>query len=186
MRALFSFMVVSLDGFTEGPAGEFDWPNVDEEFNDFAASQLNDIGTLLFGRVTYDGMAAYWPTQAGVEDDPVIAGLMNGLPKIVYSATLTRADWQGTTLGGGDAAKSVASLKQEPGKDLAIFGSSRLTASLLERGLVDELRVMVSPILLGGGRTLFDGLGRRVNLRLGSATTFSSGNVLLRYRPARA
>jgi dihydrofolate reductase len=183
MRKLFSFMVVTLDGFYEGPNQEFDWPNVDDEFNEFAVRQMNDIDTLLFGRVTYEGMASYWPTPAAVEGDPLVAGYMNSVPKIVYSATLDTADWQNTTLVKGDAVQSVGELKQKPGKDLALFGSPHLTVSLLEHGLVDELRVMVNPILLGGGKSLFTGLKDRVRLHLQTSTTFSSGNVLLCYRP---
>ena len=184
MRKLVSFMVVTLDGYTEGPNGEFDWPNVDDEFNEFAVSQLNDIDTLLFGRVTYEGMASYWPTPAANEDDPAVAGTMNSIPKVVFSATLDKADWENTTLIKGNVADAISELKQQPGKYLAVFGSSDFTVSLLEQGLVDELRVMVHPILLGAGKSLFTGLRNRVPLKLETTTTFSSGNVLLSYRPA--
>jgi dihydrofolate reductase len=184
MRKLYSFMVVSLDGFYEGPNGEFDWPNVDEEFNEFGIQQLHDTDVLLFGRATYEGMAAYWPTPAAREDDPVVAELMNTVPKIVVSTTLTAADWNNTRLVGGNVAEEIAKLKQEPGKGLAIFGSPNLTVSLLGMGLVDELRVMVHPILLGGGRSLFRTLDDRLPLELLQTRTFRSGNVLLTYRPA--
>ncbi|HET9289955.1 MAG TPA: dihydrofolate reductase family protein [Actinomycetes bacterium] len=184
MRKLYSFMVVSLDGFYEGPNGEFDWPVVDQEFNEFSIEQLHDTDALLFGRVTYEGMAAYWPTPAAREDDPVVAELMNSLPKMVVSTTLTAADWGDTRLVVGNVAEEIAKLKQEPGKSLAIMGSPNLTVSLLGMGLVDELRVMVHPILLGGGRSLFRTLGDRLPLQLLQTRTFSSGNVLLTYRPA--
>jgi dihydrofolate reductase len=184
MRKLISFMVVTLDGYYEGPNGEFDWPNVDDEFYEFSISQLNDIDTLLFGRATYEGMASYWPTPEAQESDPVVAGLMNGVPKIVFSSTLEKADWQNARLVTGDAAKEITNLKQQPGKYLALFGSPAFTVSLLEHGLVDELRVMVQPILLGAGKSLFTGLNDRVPLTLLTTTTFSSGNVLLTYRPA--
>jgi dihydrofolate reductase len=186
VRKLFSFMVVTLDGYTEGPNGEFDWPNVDDEFNEFAISQLNDIDTLLFGRVTYEGMASYWPTPAAIEGDPAVAGRMNSVPKVVFSTTLDKADWENTTLVKGDVADEISKLKQQPGKNLAVFGSSDFTVSLLEQGLVDELRVMVHPILLGAGKSLFAGLDNRVPLKLQMSTTFSSGNVLLSYRPTGA
>jgi dihydrofolate reductase len=186
MRRLISFMVVTLDGFYEGPNGEFDWPNVDDEFDEFAISQMNDIDTLLFGRVTYQGMASYWPTPAALEGDPLVAGLMNSISKVVFSSTLTEAGWSNTTLVSDDAGDAVAALKQEPGKYLALFGSPSLTVSLLERGLVDELRVMVNPILLGAGKTLFTGLKERLPLTLTRTTTFGSGNVMLHYRPAGA
>jgi dihydrofolate reductase len=183
MRKLLSFMVVTLDGYYEGPDGEFDWPNVDDEFNEFAISQMNDIGTLVFGRATYEGMASYWPTPAALEDDPAIADRMNSIPKVVFSSTLNSADWENSTLVTGDAAEAIAELKQQPGKDLAMFGSPTLTASLIEQGLVDELRVMVQPILLGAGKSLFAALRRRVPVELERTTVFRSGNVLLHYRP---
>jgi dihydrofolate reductase len=176
-------MVVTLDGYYEGPNGEFDWPNVDDEFNEFAISQIDDIDTLLFGRATYEGMASYWPTPAAVEDDPVVAGRMNSIPKIVFSASLDRADWQNTRLVKDSAAETIAELKQQSGKALAFFGSPTLTASLIEAGLVDELRVMVHPILLGAGKSLFSALSRRVHVELLRTTVFHSGNVLLVYRP---
>ena len=185
MRKLISFMVVTLDGYYEGPGGEFDWPNVDDEFNEFAISQLNDIDTLLFGRATYEGMASYWPTPEAREEDPAaIADRMNAIPKVVFSRTLDRADWQNTRLVKDGVADTVAELKQQPGNDLAVFGSPTLTASLIEQGLVDELRVMVHPILLGAGKSLFAALSRRVPVELLRSTVFHSGNVLLVYRPA--
>lgn len=184
MRKLISFMVVTLDGYYEGPNGEFDWPNVDDEFFEFSISQLNDIDTLLFGRVTYGGMASYWPTPAALESDPEVADRMNTIRKIVFSTTLDTADWQNTTLVKENVAETVLKLKQEPGKYLAVFGSPSLTVSLLQQGLVDELRVMVNPILLGAGKSLFRTLQDRVPLELRQTTTFSSGNVLLTYRPS--
>jgi dihydrofolate reductase len=183
MRKLLSFMVVTLDGYYEGPEGEFDWPNVDDEFNEFAISQMNDIGMLVFGRATYEGMASYWPTPAALEDDPAIAARMNSIPKVVFSSTLDSADWENSTLVTGNAAEAIAELKQQPGKDLAMFGSPTLTASLIEQGLVDELRVMVQPILLGAGKSLFAALHHRVPVALERTTVFRSGNVLLHYRP---
>jgi dihydrofolate reductase len=184
VRKLVSFMVVTLDGYYEGPDGEFDWPNVDDEFYEFSISQLNDIDTLLFGRVTYEGMASFWPTPAALEADPAVTERMNAISKIVFSSTLDTADWQNTRLVDGNVADTVTELKQQPGMDLALFGSPSLTVRLLEQGLVDELRVMVHPILLGAGKSLFRGLNERVPVQLTRTTTFSSGNVLLCYRPA--
>jgi len=183
MRKLISFMVITADGFTEGPEGEFDWPNVDEGFNEFAVSQIHDLGALLFGRVTYEGMASYWPTPQALEDDPVVTDLMNRVPKYVFSHTLSSADWANTTLVSGEAGPAVAKLKQEDGYDLGVFGSAKLTASLIEQGLVDELRVMVNPVLLGGGVSLYSAITQRVPLTLLRTTVFPSGNVLLVYRP---
>ncbi len=184
MRKLYSFMVVTLDGFYEGPNGEFDWPNVDEEFNEFGIAQLHDTDLLLFGRRTYEGMASYWPTRGARQDDPLVAELMNTLPKVVVSTTLTSADWSNSRVVGGNLAEEVTKLKQQPGKGIAVFGSPSLTVGLLELGLVDELRVMVNPIVLGDGRSLFRTTRDRLRLELRQTRTFSSGNVLLTYRPA--
>jgi dihydrofolate reductase len=183
MRKLISFMVMTLDGFTEGPNGEFDWPNVDDEFYEFSISQLDDIDTLVFGRRTYEGMASYWPTPAAQASDPNVAERMNSIPKVVFSKSLPEAAWENSTLIRDDAGQGIAKLKDEPGKMLAVFGSSTLTASLLEQGLIDEIRVMVNPILLGGGRSLFSGLRDRLPLRLARTTVFGSGNVLLTFEP---
>jgi dihydrofolate reductase len=183
MRKLFSFMVTTLDGFTEGPNGEFDWPNVDDEFTEWAIRQLYDIDTLLFGRVTYEVMASYWTTPEAHAYSPTITALMNEIDKVVFSSTLDAADWQNTILVKTDAAEAVEQLKGRPGRDLAIFGSATLTVSLLEAGLVDELRVMINPILLGGGVTLFSTLKDRVRLEPQRTVTFRSGNVALHYRP---
>jgi dihydrofolate reductase len=109
---------------------------------------------------------------------------MNGIRKVVFSSTLDAADWENSTLVKENVADAIGELKQQPGKDLAIFGSPTLTASLIEQGLVDELRVMVQPILLGAGKSLFAALRRRVPVELERTTVFSSGNVLLHYRPS--
>jgi dihydrofolate reductase len=183
-RKLISFMVVTLDGYYEGPNGEFDWPNVDDEFYEFSIDQLNDIDILVFGRATYEVMADYWPTPAAHEESPAIAARMNTISKVAVSTTLDSADWQNTSLVNGNAAEAISELKRQPGKYLAIFGSPQLTASLLEQGLVDELRVMVHPILLGAGKSLFRTLSDRVPLELRQTRTFESGNVMLTYRPA--
>ena len=183
MRKLLSFMVVTLDGYVAGPNGEFDWPNVDDEFNDFAIRQLDEIDTLLFGRLGYENMAAYWPTPEARRDDPLVARRMNDVAKIVFSTTLEKADWENTTLIREDAPATVMELKRRPGQAVAIFGSPDLTVSLLGARLVDEIRVMVHPILLGGGRSLFDALHERVPLTHLRTQTFRSGNVLISYRP---
>jgi dihydrofolate reductase len=165
MRKLFSFIVMTLDGYHEGPNQEFDWPNVDEEFDEFSVSQLNDIGMLVFGRATYEGMAAFWPTELAAAESPEITEFMNSIPKVVISNSLTTAEWNNTTLIKGDVSEVVGALKDQPGKDIAVFGSSTLTASLLDQDLLDELRVMVHPVLLGAGHSLLAGLTSRVNPR---------------------
>ena len=183
MRKVFLFMMVTLDGFFEGPGQDIDWHNVDEEFNEFALNQLNDVDTLLFGRVTYQGMASYWPTPFAKENDPIIADKMNTIPKIVFSKTLDKAEWQNTRLVKEHVAEEIANLKQQPGKDLAIFGSSDLAVSFIQMGLLDELRIMVNPVVLGSGKPLLKGIHDKLNLKLLKTMPFRSGNVLLYYQP---
>jgi dihydrofolate reductase len=184
MRKVFLFMMITLDGYFEGPEHEIDWHNVDEEFNEFAIDQLNEVDALLFGRVTYEGMASYWPTPFATENDPIIAEKMNTIPKIVFSTTLEKVDWSNSRLVKENIAGEVAQLKQQPGRDLAIFGSANLAVSLLQMGLIDELRIMVNPVVLGNGKPLFTGLHDQVKLNLIKTRSFRSGNVLLYYQPA--
>jgi dihydrofolate reductase len=183
MRKVFLFNMTTLDGFFEGPNQDISWHNVDDEFNEFAIDQLKEVDTLLFGRVTYQGMASYWPTAFAISDDPVVAGLMNSLPKIVFSKTLERAQWNNSRLVKENATEEVSRLKQQPGKDIAIFGSSDLAVTLAETGLIDEYRIIVNPVFLGGGTSLLKGIKEKLNLKLLKAKVFKSGNVLLYYAP---
>ena len=177
-------MMATVDGYYEGLNQEFDFWTTDEEFNDFSVEQLDEVDTLLFGRVTYEGMAAYWPTPAAEEDDPRIAARMNAISKIVVSRTVDKADWANTRLIKDDVPEELTRLKEQPGKDIAIFGSSDLTVSLLEQGLVDEVRIMVNPVAIGAGKSLFRTADQRINLKLLKSRPFRSGNVLLYYQPA--
>ncbi len=182
MRNLFSFNMVSLDGFFEDANHGLSWHNVNPEFNEFAIKQLDNLDTLLFGRITYEVMASYWPTPVAIKNDPIVAGRMNEIRKFVFSRTLRSANWSNTLLVMDNVEEEVLRLKKEPGKEIAIFGSSNLTVSLIRLGLVDEFRVMVSPVVLGDGRTLFHGLEGNQKLELLESRNFRSGNVLLRYK----
>ncbi len=184
MRKVLFFMLTSLNGFYERGKWEIDWHNVDEEFTRFAIEQLESVDTVLFGRATYEGMASYWPTPAAVADSPATAEQMNSLPKIVFSRTLSKAEWNNTRLVRDNAAEEIAKLKEQPGKDMIILASSDLAASLAERGLIDEYRIMVNPIALGEGKSLFQGMKRDLPLKLLDVRRFASGNVLLSYAPA--
>jgi dihydrofolate reductase len=183
MRKVLMFNMISLDGYFEGPSQEIDWHMVDEEFNQYAAQQFNSIDTLLFGRTTYLLMAGYWPTPLALKDDPLIAKLMNETAKIVFSRTLEHTDWQKTTLNRGDAVEEVRKLKQLPGKDMMIFGSGKLVSSLAPIGLIDELRLMVDPVVLGKGNPLFMGIKDRLHYKRMDVKNFRSGNVLVTYEP---
>ena len=182
MRKLFLFNMITLDGFFEGPNQDISWHNVDEEFNDFAMEQLATMDLILFGRVTYQGMASYWPTPLAIENDPVIAGQMNSFPKIVFSRTLDKAEWSNTRLIKNNVAEEITKLKQQPGKEIAIFGSANLAASLVPMGLIDEIRLMVNPVVLGKGTPLFQNINEKLNLKLDKLRRFGNGNVLLYYQ----
>jgi len=184
MRKVIFFMLTSLDGYFEGPDRDINWHTVDDEFNEFAIQQTGEFGALLFGRVTYELMAGYWPTEAAKRDDPVIAGLMNSLPKMVFSKTLEKADWNNTRLVKDNLVEEVSKLKEQPGKDIAIFGSSDLAVTCIEHGLIDEFRIMVNPVVLGDGKPLFQGIKDKLDLKLIKTKSFKSGNILLYYEPA--
>ncbi len=184
MRRVLFFMMVSLDGYFEGDGHNIDWHNVNDEFNDFAIAQLQEVDTLLFGRVTYDMMASYWPTEQARTDDPVVAEKMNKTPKIVFSKSMGNAAWENTRLVKQNFAAEVTRLKHEPGKDMIIFGSSDLAVTFLEHGLLDECRIMINPVVLGSGKSLFKGIHDRLRMKLIRTKTFHSGNVLLYYEPA--
>lgn len=136
MRILYAFVVMTVDGFYEGPDGEFDWPNVDDEFDRYSVANLNDTGLIIFGRVTYEGMAGYWPTAAAQEEDPIIAPILNDIPKAVVSSTLEDATWNNSTVIRVDVANEISKLKAQSGKSIGVFGSPNLAFSLVEMGLV--------------------------------------------------
>jgi dihydrofolate reductase len=185
MRKVLFFMLTSLDGYFEGPNREIDWHNVDDEFNEFSIDQLNSVDMLLFGRVTYEMMASFWPTPFAIQTDPIVANKMNAMPKIVFSRTLTKAEWQNTRLIKANFAEEISKLKQQRGKDLIILGSSDLAVTFLQAGLLDEIRILINPIILGNGKPLFKGLKNKLALSLLKTRAFKSGNVLLYYEPVK-
>jgi dihydrofolate reductase len=168
---------MSLDGFFEGPNKKFDWFAPDGEFLDYAKDLLRTVDMILFGRITYEHMAAYWPSAPRDE----IADAMNNLPKVVASRTLRKVEWNKSRLLQGDVAEEVPKLKQAPGKNIVIFGSATLASSLLQLGLIDEYRVILSPILLGGGNPMFTDMKQRIDLKLGKTKLLKSGVIVLYY-----
>jgi dihydrofolate reductase len=182
MRKLIFFMLTSLDGYYEGPGHAIDWHNLDAELHEFTIAQLDSVDTLLFGRVTYEVMAAYWPTAMALKNDPVTAAAMNSKAKLVFSRTLSNVTWQNTRLVKDNIVEEVTKLKAQPGRDL-IIGGSDLSVSLIAHGLIDEFRIMLNPVALGEGKSLFKGLPGRLIMELIKTRTFKSGNVLLYYHP---
>jgi dihydrofolate reductase len=186
MVKVFLFMMISLDGYFEGPNHDISWHNVDKEFNEFAANMMNDTGAILFGRRTYELMASYWPTAKPTDsNDAMIAQKMNNLPKVVFSRTLKsvheEANWKNIKLVKSNIAEEVQKLKRQGGKNIAVLASSNLCATLIKLNLLDEIRVMINPIVLGEGTPLFKGLDKRLALKLTKTSDFVSGNSLLYY-----
>ncbi len=172
--------MVTLDGFFEGVNHNVSWHNIDTEFNEFAIAQRNEIGTLLFGRVAYQMMASYWPTAEAIKNDPVVPDLMNRMPKIVVSKTMTAAEWNNTKLIKDRMADEISKLKKQSGQNLAICASANLMSTLMRLDLIDEHRVMVNPVILGTGTPLFQ-TRDKLNLRLIGTRAFGNGKVWLRY-----
>jgi len=187
---LFTFMTISLDGFFEGRDHDISWHNVDDELNKFAIELLRETDTILFGRRTYELFEDFWPKAV---DDPKIskdnlekARLINNMNKVVFSKTLTkveeRENWRNVKLIRDVNSEEIKRWKRESGKDLCI-GGSNLALSFAQLGLIDEIRIMVDPIVLGEGTRLFEGIKDKLNLSLLKTRTFKSGNVLLYYQP---
>lgn len=181
MRKLIMWNLQTLDGYFDGPKPwDLDWlaSMWGPEMEQFSIEQLKTAGGLIFGRTTYQGMADYWPTEHGE-----VADLMNAIPKIVFSHTLTSAYWNNTRLITEPAETEVARLKNEPGNDLYIFGSANLSDAFVKHGLIDEYRICVAPLVLGGGNPLFKPSSERLKLRLLESKPLKSGGVILRYEP---
>jgi dihydrofolate reductase len=185
MRKIILFNMMTLDGFFEGTNHSLDWHNVDTEFNEFADEQLNSVDTLIFGRKTYDLMVSYWTTPAALTNDPVIANQMNSKSKIVFSKTMTKAEWNNTRLIKENIKVEMEKLKHLAGQDIIIMGSANLASTFRQLDLIDEYRIMINPIILGQGTPLFNQPPERLNLKLIKTKTFNSGNVLLYYEPKR-
>jgi dihydrofolate reductase len=180
-RRLIVWDVVTLDGYFEGTekwALDFHHVVWGPELEAFSLEQGDEVGTLLFGRVTYEGMAAHWTGAEGP-----VADFMNRVPKVVFSSTLEDATWHNTRLVHSDATDEVRRLRVEDGKNLFIFGSAALCGALLEAGLVDELRLGIAPVLLGAGTPFFKPGSRGLRMRLTGTRAFESGLVIHTYEP---
>jgi dihydrofolate reductase len=180
MRKIVAGLFMSLDGVVEAPE-EWNGPYFNEEVGEVVGSQMAASGTMLLGRVTYQEFAGYWADKGS---DVPFADVINGTPKLVASTTLDGVDWRNSTLIKGDVGEELAKLKQQPGKDIAISGSGTLVRSLLRKGLLDELRLLVYPVVVGRGKRLFDGATEQLSLRLVDSRPFSTGVISLTYAPA--
>lgn len=183
-RTLSAFMQISLDGYYRDAKDDMSFahkPPDDAEWNAFVKGNASSGGMLLFGRTTYDMMAAWWPTPMAAQAMPEVAAGMNAMPKVVFSRTLTSADWNNTTLVNDDLIAAVRQMKREPGPDMAILGSGSIVRQLADVGLIDTFQVAVNPVALGGGKSLLSGLAKQLDLVLTNTRVFRNGTVVLWY-----
>ncbi len=185
MKKVVLFVHVSLDGFMAGPNGELNWISYDAELERYAAGIVAEVGSPVYGRVTYQMMEGYWPTVLENPDAPVHARQhaewVDNVEKIVFSRTLKAAGWKNTRLFNENIPEVVQKLKQEPGGNLVIFGSPRLAHSFMELDLIDEYQLTLNPVLLGAGIPLFSDIQQQTNLKLLKSTTLNSGVLGLHY-----
>jgi len=187
MRHVTVFNNVTLDGYIADAQSQMSWAYqspVDAEWNAFVSGNAQGDGALMFGRVTYDMMVSYWPTPAAQQAMPTVADKMNRALKYVFSRKMQQPAWQNTTLLKGDVAGTVRKMKSEPGPDVVILGSGSIVAQLTQAGLIDEYQLVVHPVVLGKGKTMFAGVTEPVRLKLTSSRAFKNGNVVLSYQRA--
>jgi dihydrofolate reductase len=184
MRKLIVFNHVSLDGYFVDGKGDMSWARAqDPEWIAFTKENASGGGELLFGRKTYELMASFWPTPAAQQYFPEVAKGMNSSAKVVFSRTMDSAAWNNTKLVKGDLVAEVRKMKTASGPGMAILGSGTIVSQLAPEGVIDEYQIVVSPIALGSGRTLFEGLREKLPLKLTKTRAFGNGNVLLCYEP---
>lgn len=180
MRKVVSGLFISLDGVTESP-DKWQFDNFDEDMMATMGSHIDAEDTILLGRVTYEEWAPYWPTST---DEPY-ASHINNTPKYVVSTTLDKVEWQNSTLIKGNLAEAIAQLKQQPGKNIGVSGSSTLVRSLLQADLLDELILMIHPVVAGSGKRLFTDGSELKRMKLVDSKITSTGVVILTYQPAQ-
>jgi dihydrofolate reductase len=182
MRKIVAGLAISLDGVVEAPS-RGNWMLYNDEMGEIIGAGIAQADAILLGRRTYLEFAALWP---GMGSDVPMADFMNNTPKYIVSSTLHTLKWANSILLTGDLAEEVAKLKAQPGRSIQIPGSPRLVWSLLRDGLLDELALMVHPIVLGSGMRLFEEMTGRISLKLVDSRTLSTGVVSVTYQPARA
>jgi dihydrofolate reductase len=180
MRKVIVAMSMSLDGYVAPVEGAADHRTLreDPELKQIKLDWLRQVGTHAMGRVTYDEMAAHWPTSTDEYAAP-----MNDLPKVVFSKTLERADWSNSRVASGDIAEEISALRGEPDGDIIAWGGARFAQELSRHGLVDEYRLVINPVALGNGLPLFKDLSKPLDLQLVEARPFATGAALHVYRP---
>lgn len=188
MRRIIVDSLISLDGYLADANGEIDWFAQVDEFNQseseaWSLELLRRADTILFGRVTFEGMAEFWPSEWARTNMAEIAGHLNGSAKIVFSRSLKTTAWENTTILPTATKEVILELKQRAGRDMLVLGSSSLVSALMRDGLVDEYRIRIVPVVLGAGRPLFKDQRERHRLRLVSCRPFKSGVLAVHYEP---
>lgn len=184
MRKLTAFDFISLNGFYKGPNEDISWHRHGEEESAYSVEMMASNNILLFGRVTYEMMASYWPTPMAIEQNPEVADGMCRADKIVFSGTLNQAGWQNTILVKADMLAEVKRMKHTPGKDMTLLGSGNILTQLAEAGLIDEYQLMIDPVVLNEGVPIFSNIKHRLRFKLTGSRIFKSGTVVLSYQPA--
>lgn len=180
MRKIVAGLFTSLDGVVEAP-DQWQMPYMNDEIGEFITWHLVNAGALLLGRKTYQEFAGFWPHETEMSD---MADLLNGKPKLVASNTLDTLDWQNSTLVSGNVMEKLATLKQEPGDFLTMTGSVTLVRSLIAANLLDELHLLVHPVVVGKGARLFEHPSDQRHLKLFDSKTYDNGSVMLSYQPS--
>jgi len=187
MRKVVFLIHVSLDGYVAGPNGEMDWIVYNDELEQYVHALHSSMDAAVYGRVTYQMMESYWPT---VLTDPAStpgalehARWLEDATKIVVSRTLDHVEWKNSVVIGKNVAEEMAAIKQQPGKNVWLLGSPSVAQTFMQLGLIDEYRINVNPVILGGGKPLFGGLDTPLPLKLLEARTIPGGIVALRYEP---
>ena len=186
MRKVTVFNFITLNGYFQGPDGDISWHRSAEEEAKLSDEKSQQGNTLLFGRVTYQHMASFWPTPAAKQKQPVTADGMNKAEKIVFSRTLEKADWNNTRLIKEDLVGAVRRLKNESSSDMTILGSGSIVTQLADAGLIDGYGFMIDPVALGEGVPLFKGMKKKLDLKLTSSKVFKSGIIMVTYEPIKS
>lgn len=183
MRKVSMHNFLTLNGFYKGKDGDISWHRHGGEEEEYSKEAMQSQSTLLFGRITYEMMASFWPTEQAIATMPEVAAGMNNTQKIVVSRTLEKANWENTTVLKGDLIEEIKRLKQQSGNDITILGSGSIVTQLADAGLIDNYQFMIDPVAIGQGVPAFNGLKDKLDLKLTDSRIFKSGVVLLTYEP---
>jgi dihydrofolate reductase len=183
MAVISVFNFISVDGYYKDLSNGISWHKHGGEEGEFSAEGLGAGNILLFGRVTYDMMYGFWPTQNAIQNMPVVAEGMNNAEKIVFSKTMQKAEWNNTRVIKNNIVEEIKKMKQLPGKDMTILGSGSILTLFAENSLIDEYQIMIDPVAIGKGESIFKNMNRQLDLKLTSTRIFKSGTVLLCYKP---